>query len=158
MRTLRRNAQRMYYALQIGEKPIYATDEDGNIKYYEDSDGNRYPLETGETKLVYATEKEFFGNIAMSGGEAREVEYGLDISQYQAVLVCQKGSVPLEEGALIWFRSPVAHEYGGAEVEIDTDDGIVRTTAPKAVSSDYMVIKASPSLNVDKYILAATNK
>ncbi len=113
---------------------------------------------TGETKLVYATEKEFFGNIAMSGGEAREVEYGLDISQYQAVLVCQKGSVPLEEGALIWFRSPVAHEYGGAEVEIDTDDGIVRTTAPKAVSSDYMILKSSPSLNVDKFVLKATNK
>lgn len=158
MRTLKRNAQRMYYALQIGERPIYATDEDRNIKYYEDSEGNRYPLDTGETKLLYSTEREFSGNIAMSGGEAREVEYGLDISQYQAVLVCQKDSVPLEEGALIWFNSPVAHEYGGTEVEIDTGDEIVRTTAPTAVSSDYMVKKVNPSLNCDKYILAATNK
>ncbi len=158
MRTLRRNQQKMYYSNLIGTAPIYETDEDGNIKYYEDSEGNRYPLDTGETELIYGTPVEFRANIAMSGGEAEAVEYGLSVADYQAVMVLTKGSVPLKEGSLIWHTSPVEYEYGGSEIEVEVNGETVKTTAPKAVSSDYMVLKSSPSLNVDKFVLKATNK
>ena len=40
MHSLKRNKQKMKYALQIGEIPIYERDSDGNVIYYEDADGN----------------------------------------------------------------------------------------------------------------------
>lgn len=159
MRTLRRNQQKMYYSNLIGEAPNYVLDDGGNkIIDYVDEEGNVYYREEGDAILYYDTPKEFYANIAMSGGEAEAVEYGLSTADYQAVMVLAKGSVPLKEGSLIWHTSPVEYEYGGSKIEVEVNGEVVKTTAPKAVSSDYMVLKSSPSLNVDRFILKATNK
>lgn len=159
MRTLRRNKQEMYYSNLIGTAPIYEKDEDGNVKYYEDSEGNRYPLDTGETELIYGTPVEFYANLSMSGNEAEAVEYGLSTSQYEAVAIYPKSTYPITEGTLIWHKSPIEYEYGGTEVEVEGKDGEkVLTTAPTPVSSDYMCLKVSDSLNFTKIVLHATNK
>ena len=42
--TLQSNKQAMKYSLQGERVPIYETDENGNIIYYEDSDGNKIPI------------------------------------------------------------------------------------------------------------------
>lgn len=135
----------MKYALQIGEVPIYQTDEDGNIIYYEDSDGNRIPLETGETEIGYSEPVSFLSSLAMSGGEAEAQEFGLSTSDYNATLLCQKGAYPIDEGSLIWTKSEVGHK--------DTNNEI---TDP--ISADYEVIKVSESLNFVKYVLKAVVK
>ena len=83
----------MYYALQVGEVPIYETDEYGNIIYTDDGT----PIETGEYEIGYAIPVEFYGNIAMSGGESEAVEYGIDVSAYDATLVVEKGTLPIDE-------------------------------------------------------------
>lgn len=145
MRTLRRNQQSMYYALQIGEVPIYQTDEDGNIIYYEDSDGNRIPYETGEYEIGYSKPVSFFASIAMSGGEAEAQEFGLSISDYNATLLCQKGAYPIVEGSLIWAKSEVGYK--------DTGNTVVDGN-----TADYSVIKVSESLNFVKYVLKAVVK
>lgn len=151
MRTLRKNKQKMYYSNLIGTAPVY--------EYYEDEDGNKYQLDTGQQELYYSTPQEFFANIAMSGGEAEAVEYGLSTSDYQSTAVYQKNAYPIKEGTLIWHKSQIEYEYGGTEIEIETENGEkVLTTAPIAVSSDYQVIKVSDSLNFTKIILKATNK
>lgn len=130
MRTLTKNKQKMYYALQIGEVPIY--------DYYTDSDGNKIPLETGEYKIGYGEPVEFFGNIAMSGGESEAVEFGLDLSQYSAVLITDKELLPIDETSRIWHTTePKMNEDGTVD----------------EFSADYTVVKLSPSLNVDKYVL-----
>ena len=69
----------MYYALYSGEIPIY--------EYYTDSEGNIIPIDTGETTTGYELPVEFSGNIALSGGESEAQEFGLNLSDYQAVLV-----------------------------------------------------------------------
>jgi len=163
MRTLRKNQQKLYYSNLIGTAPNYALDDDGNrIVDYVDEEGNIYYREEGDEILYYSTPQEFFANIAMSGGEAEAVEYGFSTEAYQAVMVLDKflnkSSVPLKEGSLIWHTSPVENEYGGSEIEVEVNGEMIKTTAPKAVSSDYMVLKSSPSLNVDKFVLKATNK
>ena len=147
----------MKYALQIGEVPIYNRDEngeiiyehyedsDGNIIYYEDENGNKIPSETGEYEIGYSEPHEFFGNIAMSGGEAEAQEFGLSISDYNATLLCQKGAYPIVEGSLIWTKSEVGYK--------DTNNEIV-----DPISSDYEVIKVSESLNFVKYVLKAVVK
>ena len=89
MRLLEKNKQKMKYSLQIGEVPIYERDEDGNIIYIE-IDGQKVPVETGETEIGYSKPVDFRGNIAMSGGESEAKSFGVDISDYDAVLLMEK--------------------------------------------------------------------
>lgn len=145
MMTLNQNKQKMFYSLQGEKIPIYETDSDGNIIYYEDSDGNRIPLETGEYEIGYSEPVEFYSNISMSGGEAEAQEYGLSVSDYNAILVCQKGYVPITEGSLIWLESEVGYK--------DMDKTILDPN-----SADYAVIKVSKSISFVKYILKARVK
>lgn len=157
MRTLRKNSQRMYYALQIGEVPIPARDNDGNIIYqsYTDSDGNeiffldengnKKPYETGETQIIYGTPQEFDANIAESGGEAEAQTFGLSVADYEAVALYEKGVYPIVEGSLIWTKSEVGYK--------DTNNEIVDGN-----TADYSVIKVSESLNFVKYVLKAVVK
>lgn len=130
MRTLKKNEQKMYYSL-LGELvPVY--------DYYTDSEGNKIPLDTGEFEIGYYNPVSFDGNIAMSGGELKVVEYGVDVSQYSAVLIVEKGSLPIDETSLIWFETEPVINPGGA---VDK------------YSADYTVVKQIPSLNGAKYLL-----
>lgn len=125
----------------MGErKPIYETDEYGNIIYYEDEEGNRIPIETGSYTSGWNVPVDFKGNIAMSGGEAEAREFGLSVADYDAVLVLDKNEVPLEEGSLIWHEKEVKFKVDG---EVDT------------TSADYTVKKVANSLNSAKYVLKA---
>lgn len=150
MRTVRRNKQKMLYALALGSTPIY--------NFYEDDEGNKYPLETGEYELTYSTPIEFFANISMSGSDAEATEYGLSTADYQAIIELDKGAIPIKEGSLIWFKSDVEYKYDGEEIEVEVNGETVLTKAPKPVSGDYTVVKISDSLNYTKAILKAVNK
>lgn len=130
MRMLNRNKQKMYYALYGKEVPIY--------EYYIDSDGNEIPLETGETKIVYENPVEFLGNISLSGGESEAVEFGLNLADYEAILVVAKNTLPINETSRIWHNTKPTYN----------DDGTINES-----SADYKVVKVSPSLNVDKFVL-----
>lgn len=159
MRTVRRNKRSMKYALYLGRLPIYQEDEDGDIQYYEDEEGNRYPMDTGEYEDVYGSIGDMLGNISMSGGEAEAVEYGLSIADYSAVLVTSLNSYPLAEGAYIWVGSPIEYLYNGEEKEVVLKDGkTVKTKVAKVESADYIIVKKSDSLNYTKWILKAVNK
>lgn len=130
MRTLNKNKQKMYYALQDKTMPIY--------EIYTDEDGNEYQLDTGETKLVYSEPIAFEGNIAMSGGEAEAVEYGVNLADYQAILVVGKNTLPLTETSRIWLNTePTKDIYGNTN----------------EFSADYSIVKISPSINFDRYVL-----
>lgn len=141
MRTLARNKQKLYYSLYLGQEPEYALDENGmKVVEYIDEDGNVYYVETGNYVDVYSQPVIFYGNIAMSGGEAEAVEFGLNVGDYEAVLLMSKGELPIDETSLIW------HDNEPTDVVV------------KKEYADYTVIKISPSLNQDKYILKAVVK
>lgn len=126
MRTLNKNKQKMYYATLV----------DTVQEEYIDEDGNRYP--TGEPKNIYSEPVEFYGNIAMSGGEAEAVEFGLNLADYEAVLLVGKNTLPITETSLIWHATEPTKGTDG-----NTDE----------YSADYRIVKISPSLNFDKYVL-----
>ena len=131
MRTLNKNTQKMYYANQDRVVPIY--------EYYEDEDGNMIPLDTGETKLVYGEPIEFKGNISLSnGGEVEVQEFGLSQADNSAILVVGKDYIQLSETSLIWHTTEPTKDIDGNTNEF---------------SADYRIVKISPSLNVDKYVL-----
>lgn len=126
MRSLNRNKQKMFYAYQTGEKPLYELDENGNI-IYDDIDGELTPRETGETLPEYSEPVEFWGNIAYKGGQEFSESFGVDLSDYDAVLYAPE--IELEETALIWYRS-------------DLED-----------TADYKVVRVPPCLDERVYLL-----
>lgn len=139
MRMLNRNKQQLYYALHIGVEPIYELDENGDkIIEYIDKEGNIYYRESGEYKQKYSEPVSFEGNIATSGGESEAIEFGLNMSDYEAVLIVDKGFIPVSETSLIWH---------------DTEPVILDDGSVDGESADYSIVKLSPSLNSDKYVL-----
>lgn len=140
MRNLKKNKQTMYYALLNKTQPIYVRDDLGNIIYIETDDGVRVPVETGETELVYSKPVKFKGNISTSGGESKETEYGIDSTDYDAVLMMMKNDLPITETSIIWHTSNIGYK--------DADKTIIDDK-----SADYVVKKRSPSLNQFKYLL-----
>ena len=139
MRFLRKNMQPMKYSLQDGRVPIYERDENGDIVYIE-VDGQKIPVETGEYETGYSAPVDFMGNISMSGGEAEAKEFGMDIGDFDAVIVLEKGAIPITETSIIWHTSPVKYK--------DEQNTIVDSK-----SADYAVKRVSPSLNFTKVLL-----
>lgn len=139
MRLLRKNMQPMKYSLQDGRVPIYERDENGDIVYIE-VDGEKIPVETGEYETGYSAPVDFMGNISMSGGEAEAKEFGMDIGDFDAVIVLEKGAIPITETSIIWHTSPVKYK--------DEQNTIVDSK-----SADYAVKRVSPSLNFTKVLL-----
>ena len=141
MRTLLKNKQKLKYALLHENEPEYVLDENGEkIVEFVDEDGNVYYKQTGNYLTYYGELTEFLGNISLSGGESQEVNYGVDMSAYDAVLIMNKGEIPITETSLIWHESEVGYKDIG-KTEID------------AKSADYKVTRVSPSLNQTKYLL-----
>lgn len=127
MRCLLKNKQKMYYALYT-ESTETTTGKTIII------DGEDVAVEYGSTSQEYTEPVEFKGNIAFTGGDVYETEYGIDKSKYSAVLVMNKGEIPIDEHSLIWYDTP--------------PDG----------KADFKVVKLVPSLNVDKYLLQRIEK
>ena len=143
MRCLKKNKQNMYYALLLGEETNYALDKNGNkiVDWTDTTTGEVHYRETGTKKPIYGAPVAFKGNIAMSGGDVDRAEFGVDMAKYEAVLVTNKGQLPITETSLLWYKTtPVTY----------TKD---EKTYSDASSADYKVLKVSPSLNVDRYIL-----
>ena len=136
MRTLRRNKQKMFFSLYEGEKPIYKLDNDGNPEFIE-LNGEQIPIETGMTKSSYSNPCEFFANIKTGGGTASIEGFGVDTSDYDAVIICGNGEFPLTETSVIWYENTI--EWNGEEVDPE--------------SADFRVEKISKSLNTTKYLL-----
>ena len=170
MRTLRKNQSLLKYSNQAAIVPAFETDENGNIKFwsyidddgneffYEDTDGNKIPMfaDSG-TETLYGEPVNFMASIAMSGGEAESVEYGISVVDYAAIIITEKSLVPLTEGSLIWFQSEP--EYISEEpIHILVNDEEISGMFAKRTSADYFVKKAVPSKNFDKYIFFFLNK
>ena len=143
MRCLKKNKQKMYYSLLVGETPIYALDEHGNkkIDWTDTETGEVHYVETGSKMLLYSEPVLFCGNIAMSGSDVDRVEFGVSEAKYEAVLVMTKGEIPITETSLLWFQTePTTKVVEGVTYADDS-------------TADYRVLKVSPSLNEDRYIL-----
>lgn len=142
MRLGRRNKQKIKYALLYGEEPVYERDENGNlIVDYIESGGRIFYKITGEKQLVYSDPIEIEVNIAFNSSEIETVEYGVDISNYDATLIYLLKEFPITETSLVWFESEPT--YRGA--------GHYRTVDP--ASADYKVLYVKNSLNFTKVLL-----
>ena len=144
------NKQAMKYSLQGQTVTIYERDDDGNILYYTDNDGEPYLDDEGnkipkvlEEKTGFSEPVDFKANIAFSGGEAQSKEYGFDTADFDAILLTDRNTLPVQKGDLIWLDSKPTY----------TSDSLVDET-----SADFTVVGIKPALKSTKYMLKATVK
>ncbi len=144
------NKQAMKYSLQGQTLTIYERDDDGNILYYTDNDGEPYLDSEGnkipkvlEEKTGFSKPEDFEASISFSGGEAQSKEYGFDTADFDAILLTDRNEFPLKKGDLIWLDNEPTH----------TSDGLVDET-----SADFTIVGIKPALCSTKYMLKAVVK
>lgn len=127
MRNLQRNKTKLKYSNLVEKGEATKTDSHGNI------------LKTGDKNPVYSTPANMKGNIVLNNsGQAEGVEYGLNKTDYSAVLLTEKNAYPISEGSLIWQN---------AKPKTDNEGHALKQSA------DYIVVKVSPTKNTDRIIL-----
>lgn len=142
MLTLASNKQSMKYSLQGERVPIYETDENGNIVYYTDSDGNKIPIETGEYTTGYLQPIPFIANINNKLNEVVWKDYGIDDSTNYAQLITSKNELPLKVGSVIWKKSEVGYrDNENTIVDETTADYTVKGIADEGMSEDLFLLR-----------------
>ena len=142
MLTLASNKQSMKYSLQGERVPIYETDENGNIVYYTDSDGNKIPIETGEYTTGYLKPIPFLANINNKLNEVVWQDYGIDDSTNYAQIVTSKSELPLKVGSVIWKKSEVGYKDDeNTIVDETTADYTVKGIADEGMSEDLFLLQ-----------------
>lgn len=148
------NKQDMKYSLQGQTVTIYERDDEGNILYegytdtegnfipYLDDEGNKIP-KVLEEKTGFSEPVDFKANISFSGGEAQSKEYGFDTADFDAILLTDRNTLPIQKGDLIWLDSKPTY----------TDDSLVDET-----SADFTIVGIKPALYSVKYMLKAVVK
>ena len=140
MRVVKRNKQKMFYALYSGSQTVYERDEDGNIIYIE-VDGEQVPVEIGTMEASYSEPVEFCANIASNLSQVRMASWGVDQSSIYSEITCDKGYLPIDIGTIIWRESTITYE--------DEENKI-----PKQSSCDYTVTgKMTEGLTEDRFLL-----
>lgn len=141
MRSLKKNQQKLWYSTYSNQITIYERDSDENI-IYDEIDGEKIPRIIAE-RAGYNNPVSFYANVAMSGGETEAKEYGLNSTDYEAVIMTTDKTLPIDELSLIWQKTvPVINSDG----TVDGD------------SADYKVIAVRPSLNAVRYFLKENQK
>lgn len=128
MRTLNKNKQTIYYALRT-ERETESTEATIVV------DGETVSIDEGGYTIEYTEPKGFSANISFSGGDSTDVEFGLDMSAYDAIIVCNNNAIPITETSRIWFETTPPFEV---------NDGS---------TADYSVVAVRHSLNYTKAIL-----
>lgn len=139
MRTVRRNKQRLMYALYNGEvEPQILKRRDGSAIL--DKEGNPVYDDSVTGQARYSQAVEFYGNIAFSraSGEADGTAYGISLADYDSTLIMLKDEIPIDETSLIFKESTPQY---------DSQGHLIRESA------DFTVVKVQPSLNTVMYLL-----
>ena len=107
------------------------------IDYVDSETGEVFYQLEGEKSYIYDEPISIDVDVAYSGGEVRQAEYGINDSDYDATLVYMLNEFPITETTLIWINSEPKKVNG----YIDSK------------SADYIVSKVIPSLNTTRVLL-----
>ena len=150
MRTSRKNKDELKYSLQGDTFPIYETDAQGNV-VYEEIDNVNVPVETGDDFVGYLTPVDFTGSLAYYTGWNYPGVWGVTLGNADAILLMDKGEIPITETSVIWHKSPV--KYKTVQVYDETLNQMTTKQVVDADSADFKVSRVIPSLNQVRYVL-----
>lgn len=130
MRSLKKNKQNLWYSTYADQITIYQRDENGNIKYFDDGEGNLIPIEI-ETKAGYNNPVSFYANISAAKGTSDSEVFGVSLDYTKTISTCDM-TLPISETSLIWYETEPRYNA----------DGTVDSS-----SADYAVAAIARSLN-----------
>lgn len=174
-RTALKNKQHMMYSLLGEPQPVYLRDSEGNVVTTE-VDGVEKFVEAGFSVPLYGEPVSFCANIMPVGSEsyargnvAIQRAFGLDISEYDALIVTNKGEFPFTETTVIWHESEPQYKELRDMVLLDTDGDVIGDTSTDAISvpdmtviddasADYLVKRVASSQNITLYLLNRMNR
>lgn len=133
------NKQKMKYSRQGQRITVYERDDEGNIRYYTDSDGNKIPLIADE-KIGFSEPVEFWANISNKLSEVMVKEFGIDDSSTYVQIVTDKGYLPLKSGDVVWKRSEVGYDSDGL-VDSTTADYVCKGVADEGMTVDLFLLQ-----------------
>lgn len=130
MRSLKKNKQNLWYSTYADQITIYQRDENGNIKYFDDGEGNLIPIEI-ETKAGYNNPVSFYANISAAKGSSDSEVFGVSLDYTKTIFTCDM-TLPISETSLLWYETEPKYNA----------DGTVDSS-----SADYAVVAIARSLN-----------
>ena len=133
------NKQKMKYSKHGQRITVYERDDDGNIKYYMDSDGHKIPMIADET-IGFSEPVDFRANISNKLSEVMVKEFGIDDSSTYVQIVTDKGYLPIKAGDVVWKRSDVGYDSDG-NVDPLTDDYTVKGVADEGLTVDLFLLQ-----------------
>lgn len=133
---LDQNKRKLYYANYSEDVVDYKRDLDGNIIYTKVNGKEEAVM--GDPVSCYTEAVEFEANISFDSGETKQSEYGLNTTDYNAVISADKEELPFNEQTLIWSDS---------EPKYDGNSRVIPETA------DYKVVAIKTSLNEERFFL-----
>lgn len=136
MRLQRKNKKWITYSLFDHVEPIYKRDINGNV-VTEVIDGDQVPIEVGEQD-VYTVPKRKLVSFSTGGKSAIKDEYGIDESDWNAMIMVELGKLDLDTTSLVWRNNSVTYRGDG-------------TVDPN--SAEYKVVRVLPSNTVIRYLL-----
>ena len=135
MRSLKKNQQKLQYAIYTDQITEYYRDSDGNI-IYDEIDGELIPRIKFE-RAGYANPVLFYANISAGKGTAQEEVFGVSLD-YTKTISTSDMDLPISETSLIWFETEPTYNSDGTVNE---------------ASADYSVVGIARSLNNVVYAL-----
>lgn len=136
MRLQRKNKVYITYSLFDHVEPVYKQDEYGNTVMAV-IDGDQVPIEVGQRE-VYTTPEKKLVSFSTGGKSAIRDEYGIDDTDWNAMIMVELGRLNLDSKSLVWRNNSVAYR----------DDGTVDPN-----SAEYRVVRSLPSNTVHRYLL-----
>lgn len=137
MRLQRKNKVYITYSLFDHVEPIYKRDEAGDVVMQE-VDGQAVPVEIG-MREIYTKPVRKLVSFSTGGKSAINEEYGINDTDWNAMIMVELGRLHLDSKSLVWRKSSVIYRADG-------------TVDPK--SAEYKVVRSLPSNTVHRFLLA----
>lgn len=136
MRLQRKNKVYITYSLFDRIEPVYKQDEYGNV-VTDVIDGDQVPIEVGQREL-YTKPKRKLVSFSTGGKSAIKDEYGIDETDWNAMIMVELGRLNLDSRSLVWRNNSVTYREDGS---VDPN------------SAEYKVVRVLPSNTVQRYLL-----
>lgn len=136
MRLQRKNKKWITYSLFDRIEPVYKQDEYGNV-VTETIDSELVPVEIGQREL-YTKPKRKLVSFSTGGKSAVKDEYGIDETDWNAMIMVELGRLYLDSKSLVWRNNSVTYREDGS---VDPN------------SAEYKVVRVLPSNTVQRYLL-----
>lgn len=136
MRDLKKNKQKMWYALYKESVPIYELDDSGE-PVIDPQTGEK--VETGEYISGYENPMEISVNVSAGRGDAEVAAFGVN-AVFDRVICITDTSIPFTDTTLLWKETEPVYDNNGT---VNPKSADYHVSEPPAISLNSMLVAIS---------------